>query len=48
MKNSKYEIPSIEVVTLEVKDHILSTSGNILNDKNIVEDDPSYGWGSLH
>jgi len=48
MIEKKYIKPSVEVIEYEIKDHILSPSDNVLGSDNIVEDDPTIGWGDLH
>jgi len=43
-----YIKPKLYIINVVIKDKILSPSSNdVLNENNIVDDDPSYGWGQL-
>ena len=46
----KYKKPEIEILEIISKDKILniSSNDNVLGEDDIVEDDPSIGWGDLH
>ena len=46
----KYNKPEVEILEIIAKNKILSISSNdnILDEDDIVEDDPSIGWGDLH
>lgn len=43
----KYIKPELKVNEIESKDLILTPSDVVLKEDNIIDDDPSYGWGSL-